>query len=487
VNLPTLLRTLPADPAPDADLLARYRAGRDAAAFAGLVRRHGPLVWAACRHQTRTEADADDCFQAVWLALARAPGAVRRPERLAAWLHAVAGRACGKLRRAAGRREARERRAAVAEAVLPTPTWDDELAALHREVDRLPAGERAAFVLCGLQGVGVTEAAARLGWKLGTLSGRLTRAKARLAGRLAGRAVVLGPVPAAALAAAAGWATGAAAPRTVLSLSTGVVMGANRVRLLIAGLLAAGGLGAGGVGWRATAQQPQPASPPPKNAAELPRGPHLTAPIKSAKWEFHYHPLRTDEFLTRLNFEMLVARNEADGGWEFAGTVPANIGGDRGPTLVFRRPLKGDRLLTAETVYLPLNNAPADDVATLKARIAELEARLTIAQDQAARSATFLEGVLVRPIDGGPAPLQTTLRLTKAELPLDTAAESARLLTALAVARPAGAGGQPVPPIGVRVDGDGVVVTADKAGCDWLLGVVKALRPQPPGPASGRP
>src|SRR5947209_15716305 len=88
----------------DAQLLERYRAGRDETAFAALVRRHGGLVAAACRRVLADEADVEDAFQATFLVLLLKAESIRNRQTLAGWLYRVAGRVAAEARASGERR-----------------------------------------------------------------------------------------------------------------------------------------------------------------------------------------------------------------------------------------------------------------------------------------------------------------------------------------------------------------------------------------------
>src|SRR5947209_5990627 len=83
--------------ASDGDLLGAYGLRREEAAFAELMRRHGPMVLGVCRRVLGNEADAEDVFQATFAALAVKAASLRR-EPVGGWLHRVASRAAVRVR-----------------------------------------------------------------------------------------------------------------------------------------------------------------------------------------------------------------------------------------------------------------------------------------------------------------------------------------------------------------------------------------------------
>jgi RNA polymerase sigma factor (sigma-70 family) len=175
----------PLNTLPDAEVLSRFLQRHEEAAFAELVRRHGPLVRAACRRVLGESPDADDAFQAVFWILARKAATVRDASLLGPWLHTVAVRAAGRARLLARRRMARERPVTA----MPEPTYEppepsDWLPLLDAEIQRLPERLRVPLVLCELQGKSRAEGSRLLGLNEGTLSSRLARGRDLLRKRL---------------------------------------------------------------------------------------------------------------------------------------------------------------------------------------------------------------------------------------------------------------------------------------------------------------
>jgi RNA polymerase sigma factor (sigma-70 family) len=182
--------------APDVQLLERFAAHRDEAAFEALVRRFGPMVLGVCRRVLDDSDLAEDAFQATFLALALHAQAIRRRERLGSWLYGVAYRTAVKARAQAARRRARERQVRPPQPADPLEEAmrRDLRSALDEEVSRLPAKYRGPFVLCYLEGLTNEEAARTLGCPPGTVYTRLARARALLRGRLVRRGVTLSAV-----------------------------------------------------------------------------------------------------------------------------------------------------------------------------------------------------------------------------------------------------------------------------------------------------
>ncbi|MFH1023404.1 MAG: sigma-70 family RNA polymerase sigma factor [Planctomycetota bacterium] len=177
----------------DWDLVARYIAGRDEAAFAEIVRRHGPLVAGVARRILGSAEDAEDVFQATFLILARKAAAIRRQESLPGWLSRVAYHSALRVRR---------RRAARVEAekqVMRNTSHAGEMdrvgldiaPVLDEEMNRLPEKYRAPVVLCLVENRTHELASREVGVNLPAFRKRLGKAREMLRARLARRGVVV--------------------------------------------------------------------------------------------------------------------------------------------------------------------------------------------------------------------------------------------------------------------------------------------------------
>lgn len=408
---------------PDADLLCRFVAN-DETAFAELVRRHGRLVWAACRNLTRSDAEADDAFQATFLVLIRNAKTIRDAGKLSSWLHGVAYKVCAKSRQASKRRATREQATAAYEGnghAVPESAWDRALAAVHEEAAKLPETLRVPFVLCCLEGKSVTESAEQLGWKLGTFSGRLTRAKDAVLAKLDARGLTLGGVAAVSLAVppavlvaktSALAQVGFAVPLTILQLSQGAIgMSMTSVKMLAATVLLTCGMGLSiGTGWLATADAqtaiPTKAAPTKKDAeadakqrqTELDQARQVVLDFnqreilleariakditfKTAKWEYELAEMNAT--FDAAQFAAFLQARESQH-WEFLGSTTLGSSGGVFQWL-FRRPaitqanLSRVQILGDEVRQLGIRlDFPlrVEDTKSIEAQIAKLQAQL---------------------------------------------------------------------------------------------------------------
>jgi RNA polymerase sigma factor (sigma-70 family) len=301
----------------DAELLRRWVAHRDEAAFEVLLWRHGPMVLGVCRRVLRDAHAAEDALQATFLALARKAGSIGRREAVAGWLYRVAYRASLQARGRALPALPEDADALPSPAAGPDEAlvWRDLRPVLDEEIGRLPARYRVPFVLRHLEGRTNGEVARELGCPLGTVLSRLARARERLRARLTRRGLTLSagaltaglvgealaaPVPpgiVGALARAAPLVAAGRAPAAGLVsanaalLAGGVLknMAVNKLKVLLAVVLALGLLGTGtAVLARRPNSGPQPApgpqareQPPPAAEAPPPVGEQPDTPDKA--------------------------------------------------------------------------------------------------------------------------------------------------------------------------------------------------------------
>ncbi|HKB01362.1 MAG TPA: sigma-70 family RNA polymerase sigma factor, partial [Gemmataceae bacterium] len=256
----------------DAELLRRAAGGRDRDALDELVRRYAGLVWGVCRRILRHEADAEDAFQATFLALVRQAPRINSGRPLAGWLHTVATRISRKV-------QVRVLRRPVLDTQSEPTTKDTSAEASSREllgqvdeaIARLPARLCGPVVLCCVEGLTRDEAAEALGCSVAAVKSRLERGRRLLRRLLEKRGVAL---PAAFLVLGLGTAHVRAdlRERAVAILSqpspTVAFLAADPVRWKLAGtglaLLAAGVVGLAVLG---LPQATPPKDPPAKETS----------------------------------------------------------------------------------------------------------------------------------------------------------------------------------------------------------------------------
>ncbi len=177
----------------DGQLLERFVARRDEAAFEAILSRHGAMVLNVCRRVLPGVHDAEDAFQATFLVLARKAGSVRKQQSVGSWLYGVAYRIALKARAGARRRREHERQAGTMPQTSPIAeiVWRDLRPVLDEELSHLPEKYRGPVVLCDLEGKTHDQAARELGRPAGSVSRWLARGRELLRRRLVGRGIAL--------------------------------------------------------------------------------------------------------------------------------------------------------------------------------------------------------------------------------------------------------------------------------------------------------
>jgi RNA polymerase sigma-70 factor (ECF subfamily) len=166
-------------------LVGRLRAG-DLSALGEAYDAHHAHVRAFARRLVGDDSAAEDLLQETFLTLPRAIGRFRFDASLRTFLLGIAVRHASHYVRASARRRAAMARVARQPPSLAAPQPDDDAEraqladALLRALDALPMDQRAAVVLCEVEGHTSTEAAQIVGVPEGTVRTRLFHAKKKL-------------------------------------------------------------------------------------------------------------------------------------------------------------------------------------------------------------------------------------------------------------------------------------------------------------------
>lgn len=267
----------------DAELLERFIGG-DQAAFELLTWRHSALVLGVCRRVLQQEPDAEDAFQATFLALVRKAGSISKRESVGSWLYKVAYRNALAIRTAAARHSRREQQAVERRDKNPVQeaAWRELQPTIDAAILELPDRYRVPFLLCCLEGKTLQEVAAQLGCPRATVATRVRRARARLQARLARKGLqfsaaaftmlfagqaVRAQVPPRLMAATIhaatellrGQAAAGLATQTVSAFAPGVVPMLGLKKLLAVAVALIVGIGSGAFALMARSDGPQPA------------------------------------------------------------------------------------------------------------------------------------------------------------------------------------------------------------------------------------
>jgi RNA polymerase sigma-70 factor, ECF subfamily len=165
----------------DAALTRRILAG-DREAAGAIYDRYAPLVRAVLLDATGSLPDADELLQEVFVRGLTQLGQLRRPDRVGAWLIAIARRQGKDFRRRSGRQ--RQRLTTFTDHPAPATAVSDSAALVREAVRELPERERMAVHIHYLCGESAETARQALGLSQSGFYKLLDRARCRLRARL---------------------------------------------------------------------------------------------------------------------------------------------------------------------------------------------------------------------------------------------------------------------------------------------------------------
>ncbi|HLP26257.1 MAG TPA: sigma-70 family RNA polymerase sigma factor [Acidobacteriota bacterium] len=176
----------------DAELLRRYALDHSQAAFAELVQRHLPLVYAAALRQTNGAAHrAEDIAQSVFIDLARKARLLTGRDNLVGWLHTGVHHAAAQLKRTEQRRERREHEAHTMQHLnspeTPPVDWEQLRPVIDDALQDLPERDRQVLLLRFFQGLPFADLGRRVGLSEDAARMRVERALDKLRVGLARR------------------------------------------------------------------------------------------------------------------------------------------------------------------------------------------------------------------------------------------------------------------------------------------------------------
>lgn len=174
-------------------LLAEFAKDRNPEAFEKLTRQYGPMVYGVCRRVIGNHHDAEDAFQATFVALAQNAASIVCPEGITVWLYRVAYRIASKSKMNLAIRKQQE----LSMYDVPEQTasnvrlWAELEPELDGELNKLPEIYRMPILLVDIAGISHRDAARQIGCPEGTLASRLNRAHQVLADRLTRRGIIV--------------------------------------------------------------------------------------------------------------------------------------------------------------------------------------------------------------------------------------------------------------------------------------------------------